>query len=80
MRQVDDDNREAELEASESAGVGCLLVAIAILVAIGGAMWLLAWYFKTMISFGGCLVEPPSRRLTTSSDRKAGNSGALVVR
>ena len=53
MRQVDDDYREAELKAYQSAGVGCVLAAVALLIAVGAAMWLVVWYFRELVSLSG---------------------------
>jgi hypothetical protein len=52
VRQVDDDYREAEVKAYQSAGLGCLLAAVALLVAVGAVMWLVVWYFNQMIRLG----------------------------
>ena len=51
MKQVDDDYRDAEVRAYQSMGVGCLLVAAALTIAIGVALWFVIWYFNT-IPFG----------------------------
>jgi hypothetical protein len=48
---VDDDYREAEVRAYQSMGVGCLLVAVALLIAVGVTVWCVIWYFK-MIPLG----------------------------
>ena len=49
MRQVDDDYREAEVKAYQSAGLGCLLAAVAFLIAVGAAMWAVVWYLIQLI-------------------------------
>jgi hypothetical protein len=51
VRQADDDYREAEVRAYQSIGIGCLLVAVALIIAAGAALWIVIWYFNTLISF-----------------------------
>jgi hypothetical protein len=54
VRQVDDDDyREAEVRAYQSAGLGCLLAGVALLVAAGAVVWVVVWYFKQLIPLGG---------------------------
>jgi hypothetical protein len=53
VRQVDDDYREAEAKAYQSAGLGCLLAAVALLIAAGAAVWVVVWYFNLLIPLGG---------------------------
>jgi hypothetical protein len=52
MRPVDDDYREAEVRAYQSMGIGCLLVGVALLIAVGAAVWIVIWYFNTLIPLG----------------------------
>jgi hypothetical protein len=53
VRQPDDDYREAEVRAYQSMGIGCLLVAMSVLIAAGVAAWIVIWYFDTIaIPFG----------------------------
>jgi len=51
VRQVDDEYREAEVRAYQSMGIGCLLVAVALIIAAGTAVWIVIWYFNTLMSF-----------------------------
>ena len=51
MRQADDDYREAEAKAYQSMGIGCLLIAVALLIAAGVAVWVVIRLFQT-IPFG----------------------------
>jgi hypothetical protein len=39
-------------QAYHSAGLGYVLAAVALLIAVGAAMWLVLWYFNLMIRFG----------------------------
>jgi hypothetical protein len=50
VRLADDDYREAEVRAYQSMGIGCLLLAVAVLIAAGAAVWIVIWYFNTQIS------------------------------
>jgi hypothetical protein len=52
VRLTDDDYREAEVRAYRSMGIGCLLVGVALLIAVGAAVWIVIWYFKTLIPLG----------------------------
>jgi hypothetical protein len=49
VRQADDDYLEAEVRAYQSMGIGCLLVGVALLIAVGAAVWVVVWYFKQLI-------------------------------
>jgi hypothetical protein len=51
MRQTDDDYREAEVRAYQSMGIGCLLVAVSLLIAVGVAVWVVIWYFDKLGPF-----------------------------
>jgi hypothetical protein len=51
VRQTDDDCREAEVKAYQSMGIGCLLVAVALLIAVGVAVWVVVWYFDKLGPF-----------------------------
>lgn len=51
VRLADDDYREAEVRAYQWMGIGCLLLAVALLIAAAAAVWIVIWYFNTMISF-----------------------------
>jgi hypothetical protein len=51
VRQTDDDYREAEVKAYQSMGIGCLLVAVALLIAVGVAVWVVVWYFDKLGPF-----------------------------
>jgi hypothetical protein len=53
VRLADNNYREAEVSAYQSMGIGCLLVAVALLIAGGAAVWVVVWYFKTLIPLGG---------------------------
>ena len=53
MTQADVDYREAEVKAYQSMGVGCLLVAVALLITAGVAVWVVVWYFDLLIPLGG---------------------------
>ena len=48
MRQTDDDYREAEANAYQSMGIGFLLMAVALLIAAGVAMWVVIRLFQTL--------------------------------
>jgi hypothetical protein len=52
VTDVDEDYREAEAKAYQSMGIGCLLVAVALLIAVGAALWLVFWYFDLLIRAG----------------------------
>jgi hypothetical protein len=52
MQQIHDDYRQAQVRAYQSMGIGCLLVAVALVFAIGAAMWVVVWYFTALMSFG----------------------------
>ena len=32
-------------------GIGCLLVAVALIIAAGTAVWIVIWYFNMLMSF-----------------------------
>jgi archaellin len=51
VRQTDDDYRDAEVRAYQSMGIGCLLVAIALIITAGVAVWIVIWYVNTLTSF-----------------------------
>jgi hypothetical protein len=51
VRQADDDYREAEVRAYQSMGIGCLLVAVSVLIAVGVAAWFVIWYFNELGPF-----------------------------
>jgi hypothetical protein len=53
VRLADNDYREAKVSAYQSIGIGCLLVAVALLIAGGAAVWVVVWSFKTLIPLDG---------------------------
>jgi hypothetical protein len=55
VRLADNDYREAEVSAYQSMRIGCLLVMVALLIAGGAAVWVILWYFKTLILLGGLI-------------------------
>jgi hypothetical protein len=45
---ADEEYREAEARAYRSMGVGCVAVALAILVAGGALVWVILWWFSAV--------------------------------
>jgi hypothetical protein len=48
VRQTDDDYREAEAKAYQSMGIGCLFMAVALLIAAGMAVWVVIRLFESL--------------------------------
>lgn len=46
VRPIDEEYREAEAQAYRSMVIGCLLVAIALVVACGRVVFFVLWYTK----------------------------------
>jgi hypothetical protein len=53
VRLADNDYREAKVSAYQSIGIGCLLVAVALLIAGGAAVWGWSGTSKTLIPLDG---------------------------